>query len=133
MPELWGENGWCEMSESNLIYRRDAIDAIKSMMTNLKYGKSEREALYDAQNLMCHIPSVQQWIPCDERLPMQTGEYLVTVHYRNWGYFVDVFGYTPTVYGWYDPDNTDFDWSPYVIAWMPLPDPWKGEKDELTD
>ena len=48
----------------DLIYRQDAVNAIKSMMTNFKYGKSEREALDDAQSLMCHIPSAVQCKKC---------------------------------------------------------------------
>ena len=110
------------MSESNLIFRQDAINAIKSMMTNLKYGKSEREALYDAQNLMCHIPSAQEWIPCSERLPEEAGRYLCT--YSDFATCVD--------FGLY----TDGQWIIEPIAWMPLPQPWKeefGKRDEENE
>lgn len=67
------------------------------------------------------------WIPVGERLPQQTGEYLVTV-YMDDIFWTDKFGYTPTTEGgWYDlenPNQNDIKWNDFVIAWMPLPEPY---------
>ena len=76
----------------------------------------------------------QQWIPCSERLPEEDGFYLVSVGspYKT----VRVYEYKPCE-GWenenlWKADGTYcFNW--FVEAWMPLPKPWKGEKDEHTD
>lgn len=71
------------------------------------------------------LPSAQQWIPCSERLPEtevlccdDRGEmfigYLYTDKWSNTGY---------------SAENNNC----YLIdciAWMPLPQPWKGESNE---
>ena len=71
-----------------------------------------------------------KWIPCSERLPAQTGEYLVTVSWEENPTWTDKFGYTPTNDGgWYDPEEPNqinINWNDYVVAWMPLPEPYKG-------
>ena len=72
---------------------------------------------------------VQQWIPCSEKLPSQDGEYLVTVYCTKDITWVDKFEYFITDDGWVDPSNA-IDWNGYVTAWMPLPQPWKGENNE---
>lgn len=58
----------------------------------------------------------QQWIPCSERLPKENGDYLVTgrqgaVNKRK-----------------YEDGRWYGNWA--VVAWMPLPEPWKGEDNE---
>ena len=67
----------------------------------------------------------REWIPCSERLPKRNENYLVTFHNK-----------------WPDREyktveiekfrNGGFDENLYmkVIAWMPLPEPWKGVDDE---
>lgn len=67
------------------------------------------------------LPSAQQWIPCSERLPDKTGRYLVCK--SDWGSFeVDVDAYSEEGKSWFTSRG--------VRAWMPLPDPWKGDEDE---
>lgn len=91
------------------------------------------------------------WIPCSERLPEEEGNYLVTfgafaetingekvifgdsngsVSEIGYGcYERDIFWH-PTAFGWYDLGTaTPFD-KRAIIAWMPLPEPWKGADDE---
>ena len=77
------------------------------------------------------IDAVSEWIPCSERLPDERQDVYVTV-------FWDDYGDTITAYGM----RTQFGWSLWntaeaelikgytVIAWMPLPEPWKGADDE---
>lgn len=76
------------------------------------------------------IEPEQKWIPCSERLPKDDD-------YKPFSYYEDgvVFFCTKdgkVGFGWYyestrewanEDDNTVGD----VIAWMPLPSPWKGE------
>lgn len=59
-----------------------------------------------------------QWIPCSERLPAENGDYLVTVIWEGkLEVFMDYFQFGCM---WYDCGDN-------VIAWMPLPEPYKEE------
>lgn len=72
------------------------------------------------------IDAVPRWIPCEERLPENSNTVLITKK--------SVFGNDNVVcFGWYTGDNH---WAiinykePNVIAWMPLPDPYVGERKD---
>ena len=71
------------------------------------------------------------WIPVGERLPSQSGEYLVTISCEG-ATWTDKFEYTPTDRGWSDPEAYDdiIDWNDGVIAWMPLPKPYKEDVND---
>ena len=87
----------------------------------------------------------KEWIPCSERLPEDSGEYLVCpsdsvledysefgevtimpydADCEGFGWWKDIFD--PVSLGYVDSDFIEYE----VIAWMPLPKPWKGEKNE---
>lgn len=63
---------------------------------------------------------MEKWIPCSKWLPEENGHYLITAKYGT-GLYVTCDDYY--VYGWDD-------WGEDVIAWMPLPEPYKGEDDD---
>jgi len=75
--------------------------------------------------LLIDTPTIEpmqgEWIPCSERLPEKDKEVLVYL----WG--------SPYIAWIYDGEwhteefNVDKDDEP--IAWMPLPEPWKGADD----
>lgn len=68
-----------------------------------------------------------EWIPCSERLPSedeQDPELGVIVTLGN--------GYDGLQYDWYH-DGHWYDWNGFVVAWMPLPEPWKGESDATKE
>ena len=78
-------------------------------------------------------PKTGEWIPVSERLPEDSGEYLVTVIDE------DVETYKHMEIAWYahpkDYDVEEGDWrelmfNEKVIAWMPLPEPYKEEGAE---
>ena len=60
-----------------------------------------------------------KWIPVSERLPERGGHYLVTEKISEECWFVGIAPYRSTCERWFG-DNE-------VTAWMPLPEPWKGE------
>ena len=72
------------------------------------------------------LPAIQpeRWIPCSERLPEESGLYIVT----NVGRWVEPVGtryYNIRADGGFwsgHPGNT-------VVAWMPLPEPYKEETE----
>lgn len=70
------------------------------------------------------------WVPCSERLP-ESGRYLVSCS-------LSVF--SPQVLN-YDENNGEWFYDgcksmdveiPTINAWMPLPEPWRGEEHEQT-
>ena len=79
-----------------------------------------------------NLPSAgPEWIPCKERLPEKSDEYLITIGtqiYLSWFYKDEEDDEKWTYYdgnGKWSYKNAD------VIAWMPLPKPYKeGVEDE---
>lgn len=84
------------------------------------------------------LPSAQQWIPCSERLPKEKdagilkklgtekkSEYvLATVEVKGERMTVTACTYDGK-WDW----NMKYAFPDYkVVAWMPLPEPWKGEE-----
>lgn len=136
---------------SDLIKRSDAIAEIYKVRTPDVASHQYAELFINAVRRAPSADRPQGWIPCSERLPEEEGNYLVT-----FGAFVEtingekvIFGdidgsvseigygcyerdifWQPTAFGWYDLDTaTPFD-KRAIIAWMPLPEPWKGADDE---
>ena len=74
-----------------------------------------------------------QWIPCSERLPEEPFGCLVTVWDTNPVTMDEFENILPYFVGWDGEQWNDGDGEqcPFeVIAWMPLPEPWKGDADE---
>ena len=125
---------------SDLISRQDAIDALdgiivvggrNSAVRMMGYIKAVRDRLKQ-------LPSAQpelKWIPCSERLPEQGKPVLVTYIYNGKRFVAE---------SWYiglhdERGNPLFsscadeykasDLYFQKVAWMPLPEPWKGEQE----
>ena len=78
-----------------------------------------------------------EWTPCEERLPSERGEYLVTVTYEGDTYVECLHYGKPTMANrevkgecFYDSDDEwgDVVYDTEAIAWMPLPKPY-GERE----
>ena len=68
-----------------------------------------------------------QWTPVPEGLPKEYGNYLITTYDGD----VDIGTIDPNRKNvWSACDADGFYWLRNVIAWMPLPKPWKGADDE---
>ena len=106
---------------------KDADELLKRL-NSCKYPAEKptmRQATYnaaisDACRIVDAIPAVDipRWIPVTERLPQESGEYLVTIGsmlYFSWFYKDD---------GVWSFRNAD------ITAWMPLPEPYKGGEEE---
>lgn len=72
------------------------------------------------------MPTVEQWIPCSERLPEINKVVLITNEQGNVSY-----GQFRGTYGdyWHWRKNT----LAKVTAWMPLPEPYTETKEETND
>ena len=102
----------------DLISRQDAINEFSYCQTYLfdSIDRDPKISLEDAKYAIEQLPSAQQWIPCSERLPERNGYYLVTGRQGAVNKRLYQDGY------WYG------NWA--IIAWMPLPEPWRGENNE---
>lgn len=87
-----------------------------------------------------NLPSTQsQWIPCSKRLPEANGRYLVTRGLNACGamwnrvYIInysDLMGLKSERIWWGgNVGKSDFERFDDVIAWMPLPESYRGESD----
>lgn len=101
------------------ISRRAVINALNKKWVEKdfkdEFGYGFDSCLNWMDVLIRNLPSANQWIPCSERMPEEDGRYLCT--YSDFGICVD--------FGLY----TDGQWIIEPIAWMPLPQPWKGEEE----
>lgn len=75
-----------------------------------------------------------KWIDVNERMPEEFGRYIVCTTDG----VVDVCDFCrkeewktdPPIFHQWDSEEW-ICWEPEVVAWMPLPEPWKGEKNEI--
>ena len=98
---------------------------------------SRREAIEWCLEGLNNMPSEQpeqQWMPCSERPPEEQDEYYIT-----WTSpickgrrFVSITEYCIPRTGeepyWDLSEHISFYEDAEVLAWMPLPEPWKGEQ-----
>lgn len=97
----------------------DSIDrtlAIATLVMAKETGSLMCKELKGVIEVLNRMPPAQQWIPCSERLPEERGFYLTTT--KDKAVYCDH----------WNEDN--FDRTEMVIAWMPLPEPYKGGEHE---
>ena len=114
----------------DLIRREDAIKAVSEPFDR-KYWQYTTRSIRDTVKALKDIPSAEkqgEWVPCSERLPeeVRTSYWICTDD----GYQCQC-RWTNVNPFWSDL-TTDWHWNPYdfpqyseVVAWMPLPEPYK--------
>ena len=131
-----------DINVGDMISRQDVIDAIGERP--LSWTQSEYEMglqnQYDSdlEAIQC-VSSANPWIPCSERLPEKDGDYLTfgkwdseedfSVQIIPFDSCAEKFGIwkeyiNPFSLGFEDSELIEAE----VKAWMPLPDPWKGDQ-----
>ena len=93
----------------------DAADTIEQLSAKLHASQMERSSQYYHGG----------WIPCSERLPEESGRYLISV-LDGVGRRTTVAPYQPRYKAWTMTGRMAY-WK--VIAWMPLPEPYREEGD----
>lgn len=124
----------------DLISREALINDIKMIETDHPFDDKEDIieqvlATIDWQRTI----EVPQWIPCSERFPEEKGWYHCTCKDNEvWnpnGIVCDLYWY-PSLEEFVDNRRYEmnglkeiekFFWTKYVVAWIPLPEPYKGE------
>ena len=127
---------------SDLISRQAALEKVRAMQT-YKLFVGDDMILVDkaeVQTELMMLPTAQpeqRWIPCSERLPEEYGEFLVTMtekaKAKDLGFDIDETYIRKMRYnsnGWQLPRHIP-SWineavKDEVLAWMPLPEPYKG-------
>ena len=102
----------------DLISRQAVLEATSAKLKIT--GKENAETVYGYIKKLCDdikaLPSAQQWIPCSERMPDQNGKYLVVGRQKA----INILKFDGG--RWYGK------WG--VVAWMPLPSPYREEATE---
>lgn len=114
---------------SDLIDRQAVIEALRETF------KRNPTTAIRAMETIRALPSAQQWIPCSERLPEDYVDVLVWFEYFRYGDYNCLYqtwgigDYSEEYGSWMV--NHESGWNKLrVIAWMPLPEPWKGEEHD---
>ena len=143
----------------DLISRQDAVDEIANLASSMSVciNHDECRGMKSMQNRAIkaieNLPSVQpeqHWIPCSERLPEELAEVNVTwvntnpepyydfvkdkpatgsaVYYKGgWYWYSSVTVDVLVEYGRMESEKMDD--AIKVLAWCPLPEPWRGENE----
>ena len=100
----------------DLISRQAAIDAVMELFRRVPTNAIR------AKKVIEKLPSAQpeRWIPCSERLPEHRLYVLVTYEYE--------YGLIDNGITWYSGTENKWNTSREVIAWIPLPEPYRGEE-----
>ena len=122
---------------SDLISRQEALKTYQNIVCKgiccADCRAVDRDGNCVVEDWIESLPSAQQWISCNERLPKEEKnkywictdtEYQCSCRWTNDNLF------------WHG-ETSDWHWNLFdipqyskVVAWMPLPQPWKGKKDE---
>ena len=109
--------------------KTEAVNWLINIMSDI--GKAQHRDLWHYEQALAEIKKIleeePQWIPCSERLPEEDGGlYLVTDYAKS----INRRGvHLSRCYM-----NKDYFWSNVllgykVIAWMPLPEAWRGDAE----
>lgn len=128
----------CNQLATDCINRQAAIDMVeKESQVDGAYGYMDTKSIVDLLN---DLPSAQRWIPVSE-LPEEDTDVLISYRYKEGEgdtshVYIDITSYGDMYFGgrkvkgakhWRQP--FEYFTSNYeVVAWMPLPDPWKEEE-----
>ena len=100
----------------------DADKLIARLNYCVKEGLGETIA-HTFRHMIEDAPTENEWIPVSERLPKKDGWYLVTI--RGYDTVTDVSLYSADGSAWSDVSTKQ-----KAIAWMPLPEPYRGDTEE---
>ena len=113
------------------IYAVQHTDDVIQRMQDIKQAQIEKA--YDLGYAEGEADAEPQWIPCSERLPETEDVYLVTVHpdYVPQGCKqVDLMYYFEGEWQFFNEKAEWEKWPDPIIAWMPLPEPYKVKTEE---
>ena len=110
------------MIDEKKLNRDDLCDICRSADCANCFSDKDFEKWIDMQ------PKLNAWIPVSERLPKNISTVIVQVKELE----KPTFGWYGSINGWRLSDKDYKDLTGFsVIAWMPLPEPYKEENDDI--
>ena len=100
----------------------EIVKAVQNVGINVNKSELFKALFYDRQQYdKGYIngyadAKAEHWIPVSEKLPKETGTYMTTIDYGEYGLATGQRYYHGEVIGWNDE---------CVIAWQPLPEPYE--------
>lgn len=121
--------------------REEAIEIIEFEKLRYKIHlngseKADNDEYYEVMNGFVEAYDMaikaleQRWVPVSERLPEKDGFYLATCDGEICGEDEPIFSMAEFENGKWVDDEDDYQ---CVLAWMPLPEPYKAESEERND
>lgn len=107
------DGNWSQKRYAQEVKKVPSVDIQERLDNAYAHGYTAAESEYRA--ILEAAQPEQRWIPCSQRLPTKPGRYLATTE--------DLGSKSKVETALFDGD--DF-WE-NVRAWMPLPEPYKGE------
>lgn len=114
---------------TEMIDEKKLIEKIKNAMKeDLFNGYTPDAVLHEVYRMISDTPKQGEWIPCSEKLPENDYD-TVMVFLDSKIYDIAIWhnehGFRP----WYAAhfEASPPEWKACVTAWMPLPEPWKGD------
>ena len=119
---------------TDLISRADAIERFCEFGTSLERQGKTMITMVDAKYAFIEtlesLPSADaEWIPCSERLPSESDDYICTIPLDAEETYTEVLTFHKGRF-YEDDDEWGAIYHDDVLAWMPLPKPYKGGDDE---
>lgn len=125
---------------SDLISRKEAIELLTTRILSSKgiYGDLGG-AVSGVRELIKALPSAEpewKWIPVTEALPDEEKDVLVSVHFDGHksptvdlppSDYVEIASHVDGVWSSPSDEFKAVEVNHHVVAWMPLPEPWRGE------
>lgn len=119
---------------NNLTIRREKLRyiSIVALHNNMNYVDTIINEINSIIDIINEQPKVGDWIPCSERLPEE--EEPVLVQWEKYDRHLNITITYLDVMWLDDAEEEVFETingvpNGKVVAWMPLPEPWKGEGD----
>lgn len=114
-------------------YIRGALDDVKHLYKdNGAWAKEITDSFCMDIDEQPTFEAEPRWIPCSERLPEESGQYLITVKYEHVDGYEDIYA----EHGVWEGEKWDMFCFGHcgkvedIIAWQPLPEPYRGGDSE---